>query len=248
MPGAKFNPANNRDALRGLRTSVEQTVAFGVGGNATDHQLHGWSVAESGFGWTDGTESALSLRCPGGPYGGFIEIAVSPFGVQHIRVKTNGRLIGETTVTHGTVLAYHCEVFQDEHLVLTLELPDAKTPNEVVSKPRWIALAVQSVVVSSLLDPWRPVPRLDSRIDLAASDEVGALSAARTITRLPPAELATRFENLIGNCELGFFQRKCGAEPLSLLRFADAVAQSIYSGCAGRSARGEGENPLESDS
>jgi hypothetical protein len=37
---------------------------------------------------------------------------------------------------------------------------------------------------------------------------------------MPVNELVRSFEALAGNCEFGFFQRRCGAEPLSLLRFA----------------------------
>ncbi len=230
VPGLTSNPADRRGALRGLRTSVEQIVTFGAGGNATDHQLYGWSVPETGFTWTDGTEAALNLRCPRAPFGGFIEIAASPFYLQHIAVRLNGRLIGESTVSNATVLAYYFEPVDEEQFVVTLEVPGARIPNEAMANPRRIALAVQSVLVASLLEPRPALPRLNSAIELAAPDGADALSAATALTGLAPALLATRFENLSGNCEFGFFQRKCGAEPLSLLRFSDAVAQSVYRG------------------
>src|SRR5208282_4332988 len=104
----------------------------------------------------------------------------------------------------------------DGDITLTLELPDAAVPTEVATSPRHIALAVQSLVISSLVAPRQTVPRLTSEISLTAPDEKDLLSAAQATTGLPPATLAARFENLVGNCEFGFFQRKCGAEPLSL--------------------------------
>ena len=43
---------------------------------------------------------------------------------------------------------------------------------------------------------------------------------ARYVTGLSIRELSLAFESFGLNCEFGFFQRRCGAEPLSLLRFA----------------------------
>lgn len=40
-------------------------------------------------------------------------------------------------------------------------------------------------------------------------------------------ELMYRFENLGNNCEFGLVQRRCGAEPLGLFRFASTSAESV---------------------
>lgn len=41
------------------------------------------------------------------------------------------------------------------------------------------------------------------------------------LTGLPPARFMLRFESLGDNCEFGLVQRRCRAEPLGLLRFAN---------------------------
>ncbi len=48
-----------------------------------------------------------------------------------------------------------------------------------------------------------------------------SIAQAETLTAMPIVPLVGAIESIAGNCELGFFQRYCGAEPLSLLRFAD---------------------------
>jgi hypothetical protein len=60
-----------------------------------------------------------------------------------------------------------------------------------------------------------------------ASDANSALDFAMRITKLTAAQLALNLESLGANCEPGFFQRKCGVEPLSLLRFSGVTLYSL---------------------
>ena len=48
------------------------------------------------------------------------------------------------------------------------------------------------------------------------------------------SELLTRFESLGENCEFGLVQRRCGADPLGLLRFASAPLNSIIAALEAR--------------
>src|SRR6185312_14382807 len=47
---------------------------------------------------------------------------------------------------------------------------------------------------------------------------------------MPAADLVMRFESLGDNCELGLVQRRCGKEPLGLLRFANIILPSLLRG------------------
>lgn len=60
------------------------------------------------------------------------------------------------------------------------------------------------------------------------------LSSART--SIDPAELMLGFESIGENCEFGLVQRRCGAEPLGLLRFASSPYDKLLSALLGRFA------------
>ena len=47
---------------------------------------------------------------------------------------------------------------------------------------------------------------------------------------MPITDFVSGFEQLVGNCEFGFFQRRCGAEPLGLMRFAAAYMRETTLG------------------
>jgi hypothetical protein len=51
---------------------------------------------------------------------------------------------------------------------------------------------------------------------------------------LPLRELMLRFESIGENCEFGLVQRRCGAEPLGLFRFASAPLPKLLAGLAAR--------------
>ena len=86
----------------------------------------------------------------------------------------------------------------------------------------------------------------------AAAPEAGAVAAEpRPAATIPPpptfpdaglAELMKGFESLGENCELGLVQRRCGAEPLGLLRFASAPLPKLLDGLWNKfSGMGHGE-------
>jgi hypothetical protein len=215
--------------LRGNRTRIEQAATFGAGGNAATHQLYGWSGPEDGFAWTDGVEAALKFRNPRAPHGGFIEISAAPAGPQRLIMRVNGQTLCDRVIQYGMAAAYPLDVLDDDSLTLTLEVPEAKKPSES-GETRQLALAFNSVIVSSLAEPTASMPQMRSAVEIDRTDDAASLRSAEAITGIPPAMLAAQFEKLIGNCEFGFFQRACGAEPISLLRFSQGLPQQVYRG------------------
>src|SRR4029077_19430059 len=104
--------------------------------------------------------------------------------------------------------------------------PDAAKPSDVngVSDLREIAFAFERLHFSRERDQARQP---------AATGTV-LLSGATDFATLPPDQLMMRFESLGENCEFGLAQRRCGAEPLGLLRFASAPLPVLLAGLRGR--------------
>jgi hypothetical protein len=102
--------------------------------------------------------------------------------------------------------------------------PDAAKPVATSGVPdhREIALAFEAVTFFRKVEP------------LSAPPEAYALSAGDDPEMLPPEQLMMRFESLGENCEFGLAQRRCGAEPLGLLRFASAPLPVLLAGLRGR--------------
>jgi hypothetical protein len=144
-------------------------------------------------------------------------------------MKVNGYTICDRVIEHGIVAAFPFDAPDDDRITLTLEVPDARNPNESAGTRR-VALGVHSVLVSSLIEPAASIPQMRSAVEIDRTTDTAALMSAEAITGMPAAELASLFEKLIGNCELGFFQRACGAEPINLLRFANCHSPSVYQG------------------
>ena len=59
-------------------------------------------------------------------------------------------------------------------------------------------------------------------------------SVADPVVNLSPKVLLMKFESLGENCEFGLVQRRCGAEPLGLLRFASSPLPKLLAALRGR--------------
>ena len=87
-------------------------------------------------------------------------------------------------------------------------------------------------------EPLRPAPPDPTEFAAGAPGRVQLATAAPAAEparqveagpepELKPQELMMRFESLGENCELGLVQRRCGAEPLGLFRFASAPLSNL---------------------
>ncbi len=111
--------------------------------------------------------------------------------------------------------------------------PDAKSPADFGANADRRKLGI-ALYQARLLDVPRlapvmprrrgpvPIPRYTgSAMDLAV---------IRGMTGVGPAELALSLESLGLNCEFGLFQRRCGVEPLGLLRFTGIALGDLIAG------------------
>jgi hypothetical protein len=216
-----------------MKTRIGQTVEFGRDGDARDYQAYGWSLPEDGYNWTDGPAAGLVVPLPEAPHGFFIELffwvngGADATGSQRIIASVNGRPIGQATAYGRMRLVFRAPRLAptDSRVIINLELPDAARPAHR-KDDRVLGLAVMSLRIMPLLEA---VPAFNARtcaIPLAADDK-SAVELAQRITGLTIADIAMKIESLGFNCEPGFFQRKCGVEPLGLLRFAGVIIHKL---------------------
>jgi hypothetical protein len=73
-------------------------------------------------------------------------------------------------------------------------------------------------------------------VELRRTQSACRLSSAREVLQPTPVTAASaiavlrQFENLSDNCEFGLVQRRCGVEPLTLFRFANAPLPAMIAG------------------
>jgi hypothetical protein len=205
-------------------------LAFHAGGNGYEHQDGGWSYPEPHFTWTLGYQSDIILPAPRIPGAYEVALDLFPFtapGVpeQPLSLHANGEEIGRFAVRAGGCLVCRAPwnvIARAPTLTLTLRHPGAAQPSR--TKPdnadsRLLAFAVKTLTLRRLAQ------------QAAVSPSSGAPSPALREMRPQPM---LRFESLGMNCELGLVQRRCGAEPLGLLRFAFSPMAAILAGLEDR--------------
>lgn len=221
---------------KSMKTTVAQQISFGRDGNATPYLRHGWSAGEDGFTWTLGEESALRLPAPRAPFGYWIEIEVNPLTLPHgppiqrMIVQADEQIIGEVALRQGCRVAFFAPPPDGPEVLLTVRHPDVRVPADW---NRDIALSFTGI---RLLALDRPAPAPSSRVSARTLDvpqeagDAALAEAAERLTGMPVRDLLIGFEMLAGNCEFGGVQRRFGAEPLSLLRFAGATPEAAVRG------------------
>ena len=197
--------------------SREFVIQFGAGGNSERFLGWGWSQAEARHTWTIGHSSRVDFPRPAvaGTYLMLLEI--SPFlwdqqAGQCLTVFVNGSDVANFVVSKGG--AFECTLpwsllEHREWTAVTFEHPDAAKPSAVagVHDNREIALAFER------LSLFRQLEHSEAPCTAPRLHEGEALATH---------ELMMHFESVGQNCEFGLVQRRCGAEPLGLLRFASS--------------------------
>lgn len=214
----------------------EFVIDFGRGGNSDSYRRAGWSEPEPRHTWTIGTESTLEFPRPAVSGDYIMTIELGPFvwkealPTQHLTILVNGSEVGEFAVETATTLECNIprRLIEGRGWVsLIFRHPDAARPIDINGVPDHRELALASETLS-----------LFRRLDQAAGVPGGSAPAAegerQNIDELPLGELMMRFESLGENCEFGLAQRRCGTEPLGLLRFASAPLPVLLAGLKAR--------------
>ena len=223
-------------------------ITFGQGGTDTHHLGAGWSGDEPGYRWAIGPRSELWLDNPGADAGYVLEIVISPFvrppevPVQRLVVQVRGIEVGRFDLTGPTTLGFRIPaglLGGQGPVRVVFEHPDAARPSELGHARDGRALAVSFYQARLYrIEGDGPLVRIEGGEGVAAAD-IGQL------TGTPAAQFMLRFESFGDNCEFGLVQRRCGAEPLGLLRFSNLELPQLLRGLDNR-FEGLGEvNSLE---
>jgi hypothetical protein len=218
--------------------AADLDLAFGRGGAAARHCVSGWSDPEETEIWSIGPLSRLVLPAPPSATAGgmphMLVLHLRPHVVegklpaQRLRVRANGIEIGAFTLARRTTRAClipAAALRGRDTVELTFETPDAARPSDLGAGRDNRPLAVALSALRLYPDRFAPRPGLG----LLGDDEPIPVDIAAVMRadRMPLAELMQRFESIGQNCEFGLVQRRCGAEPLGLLRFASTPLPNL---------------------
>jgi hypothetical protein len=221
-------------------TAAEFRFAHNSRGQACLGQ--GWSNLQEPESWTVDGESHLTVPVKSGAGDMMLELALVPFTAapffmrQRIGVFANGCVLGEEVLDGDTSLGFRlpAEKFAGAtSLDIVLRTPDAQCPAElgVSGDTRRLGVALRELLVLRV-PPERPVaPRVLPPLKL--EDVPGSAhneNLVRGFTGLSVADLMMQVESLGHNCEFGLVQRRCGAEPHRLLRFAGIGYRNLLLG------------------
>jgi hypothetical protein len=219
-----------------VTTKLVQLIIFGAHGDDASHLGPGWSGDEPGFRWATGSSSEIWLENPGPGDGFLLELEATPFcrppglPTQRLDVEIRGQTIGRSVVAAADKLRYRvpAELLAAKGPVrVILRHADAATPVEFGEKDRRsLAFSFRRL---SLYEVSGDMPQ----VDLEGGRGISIAEMER-LTGLPAAEYMLQFESLGDNCEFGLVQRRCGAEPVSLLHFSNFALPNLIRGLRSR--------------
>ncbi len=201
-------------------------MRFGAHGTEAEYLLEGWSTPEDGFRWAVGNQCSLRLLPLSGREDLILTLETTPAPIdglptQVVHAYVNDRLVGRMHITGPSehMLIVPRSLLSDREMnILCLRFGHHARPGEIDAREdRALALLFRSLRLEPT--PIKLLPR--------AALLPGGLDSP------PPSDwkyIAERFESLGQNCEFGMWQRRCGAEPLGLFRFASARLNKVLRG------------------
>ncbi len=218
-------------------TRLVGAIDFSARGNSGGFVLDGWAEPEAGHRWTLGRESRVRLPVDDCGPDCVLVLDATPclcppdLPAQVVMLALDGRLLATVELRGLRVMAF--------------PLPPGLAPGEAVlslahlscGKPRAPAQMRDGQPLGLMVHSLRVF-----RLDAAERSAGGAAGPAglrpgpfvraevERRTGLPVRALAERFESIGQGCQFGLVQRQCGAEPLGLLRFVDAVTSRLVDG------------------
>jgi hypothetical protein len=208
LDGRDNGQRNDDDSQR--RSSA--LLSFGIDGTAAEYLRAGWSRPEPGYTWTQGSRASLELPRVDAASDYRLRLAVHlvftpkdrPW--QRVAIGVDGRPLACLVIGgRGTVdiwMPKSAIGATDRPATLQFELPDAARPKDFgnANDARMLAIALRELRLEPLL------------LDGQAHDT---------------KRIAWSVESLGFNCEVGLMQRRAGAEPLGLLRFATSRMSAL---------------------
>ncbi len=192
-------------------------LEFRAEGNGLPLLGFGWSEPEPAFVWATGDFSSLSLPADG-PHRAFVVVlALRPIEHwQHVAFWCRGTLLGVHLVTEATRVSVGvaASLVVDGRIELVMTHYDR----------------TRACDLSAGGDDVRLLSVALSGAEVHGSTRVPAPTHAAPRQSLPDAALLNSFQSLGDNCEFGLVQRRRGADPLHLLRFAGINLRNLLLG------------------
>lgn len=205
-------------------------MIFGTAGNAAAHLGAGWSAQEDGACWATGARAEITLPlppCDAPPQAWCLELELAPFTApprlpsQRLALAIGDLRIVLPALQGISTVTVTLPPMPGAGWALTLLTPDAARPCDLLggSDDRALSVSLRRLRLS-------PVAPLTAPIQHPATADTAVEPDDRT--------LLLGFESLGENCEFGLVQRRAGAEPLGLLRFASAPLPNLLTALAHR--------------
>jgi len=189
-----------------------------VAGRGHEFLREGWGTFGIEDTWTVGTRAVVRLPVITRDTDQLLKLDIGGIfppwgqGMQRLSARVGAAKVGEVVCRGAAVFEFFvpAEIGATSSWVdITLELPDAQSPaDHGEGDPRFLALRVSSIELS-------PV---------TASDRARALMTPEVLEQ---REALMNMQSLGINCEFGFLQRACSAEPLGLFRWTLAPLQKL---------------------
>jgi hypothetical protein len=225
-----------------LQTHVVTSIRLRHGEPGVGAMLDGWGVPEHDGIWSVGATSRIVVGRLDPGHAHIVELSAHPFinrpfvRFQTIRATIGENVLGEAQIGAPEFVGFRIPpeaVIADNPIVLTLDHPRAARPCDSLVTPddRWLGVCYDRMRVIRMADVpgWAQVAKPPVAFDAPAPappsggddepDAALALAIQDTLA-LSLKQLVLKFESIGDNCEFGLVQRRCGAEPLGLLRFA----------------------------
>jgi hypothetical protein len=205
-----------------VKTDFIREIRFGMLGNDAYYLGEGWGGAEAESRRTVGRKAEIWFDNPGQCEGFLLQFEFSPFGghaeaqPRRFEVWVYGALVGRKAVdANGRVeVRIPGELLATNRRVqVVLRCEHAGDPEKDADSGDGISFALRKLRLHRLTD----------NTNLLFAEGIGGITIdeMEMMTRMPAAQFMLGFESLSENCEFGFAQRRCGAEPLGLLRFSN---------------------------
>ncbi len=207
-------------------------IEFGKKGQCKAHVGKGWSLAEDGYRWMVDAVSELNIGSFAAGDDLLLVMDLEPFihppelPHQGMTISIGGVPFIQTELSAAGRYGYRVppELVPAGDIVLVFDHSDADRPSDFSHTKDRRALAI-SVSQAQIF-------RISGAVDTTVVRGEGGITLAEFEQRVGKAadEFIGGFESLGDNCEFGLMQRRCGSEPLSLLRFANTLLPNLLNG------------------
>src|SRR5882757_6524246 len=147
-----------------MKNHICLEIKFGVGGNAPEYQLDGWSHPEVGMTWAVGKRSRLCLPRPSGKFGCVLEIEATAFTPgdtlvsQCITLFVDGEEVGRESFHGRRRMSFRLPTDEGRpsEMIVEIHHPDASRPTDFSDSPdiRELSIMIAFMRLITIDEAW----------------------------------------------------------------------------------------------